>query len=149
MTASDPAETGGTAPFPDLAGTFRTYLSDQTGLVLPDPGVVDTLHGPVALRAALEALDAAVNQLADLASIYAEGPVAPLEPLALPIAALAGEYIRAHLAARWHAEPDQGEGALLVLPAESEPRVLDLLALVRAMLASGALHLATLVPAAR
>jgi hypothetical protein len=141
MTASDPANIA--ERFASIAHGFRAFLIDQTGIELVEIGAVDSLPGPFALRAALDALDTAVAQVTDMASVYAEGPHAPLEPFVLPTAVLAGEYIKRVTGACWDPALEPGaERAVVLLP---DGNALDLSAIVRTMLAADALQLASLI----
>jgi hypothetical protein len=128
----------------ELAYQFAGYLTAQTEIEVIDSGAVGDTHGPVAVLAAFERLDAALEQLADLASVYSDDRRASLEPLALPTAALAGEYLRHALGASWYpggldgGDRVPGESLVIVLPGGVAA---DLLAVVRAALLSGAPNL--------
>jgi hypothetical protein len=136
VTASDPTDDRDKQ---DLARHFRAYLTDQTGIEILDIGAVRTVDGPEALRTAFERLDAAIGQLVDLASVYSDTPQQALEPLALPIAALAGEYLRVHLGGHWRAG-DDAAGAVATIDLD-DGRSIDVLSVVHRMLASGSLQL--------
>lgn len=83
-----------------LAGGFREYLIGQTEIELL---ALEFGSGPVLL--AIERLDLALGQLADLASVYGDDSRGMLDPLMVPAAALSGEYLRILSAAVW-IEPD-------------------------------------------
>lgn len=125
----------------ELAGTFRAYLTDQTGVELPP---VDGLAA-ADLRVALERLDLALGQLADLATVYGDDTRGMLDPLAAPSAALVGAYLRVTTGATWEApDPSTADELAILLP--GLPR-LDLLGLARTALAGGAPRFAALVKA--
>lgn len=144
MTASspipDPDERN--AQIAQLAEQFREYLSQQTDIEIVPLGAIASGEGPaaVSLEIAFERLDAALGQIIDLASIYAEGQIATdmLEPLILPAAALAGEYFRSALDAFWIAPdpemPDAGSELDLGLPGGI---AIDLVGVTRAAMLSG------------
>jgi hypothetical protein len=120
-----------------LAGQLVAYLRHGTDVGLDEPRAVSDAHGPAALLAAVERLDLALAQLADLASIY-EGAGPSLEPLALPAAALTGEYLRHATGAAWLApDPDDPmpDDALTIVTADGV--AIDLLGVARASLLSG------------
>jgi hypothetical protein len=129
----------------DLARQFRQFLIDQTNVELVDLGAAASNGGPEALRSALDRLDAALSQLADLGSVYAETSSSSLEPVVYPVTALAGEYIRATIGGEWQAADDTfpGDDTLIISLADDE--FLDLLAVVRAALLSGPPRLAAMV----
>lgn len=127
MTASVPADH---QHLFEAARGFRHYLIDQTGIALPELGVVSASHDPVALQTAFDLLDHALAQLADLASVYSDTPQASLEPLVAPTTALAGEYLCQYLGARWQVAEDD----TTILVGE---RTLPLHDIVRATVLSG------------
>lgn len=142
MTASSPIPDERDAQIVALADRFREYLSHQTDIDIVPPVAVaiDDGHASVSLEIAFERLDAALGQLIDLASIYAEGQIATdmLEPLILPAAALAGEYLRSALDAFWIAPdlemPNWDAELDLALPGGIG---IDLVGVTRAALLSG------------
>lgn len=146
MTASAPIPDERNEQILALAERFREYLSHQTDIQIVPPGAVTTSDGSdaISLEIAFERLDAALGQLIDLASIYAEGQVATdaLESLILPAAALAGEYLRAALDASWlpvdPEMPDAGSMLDLALPGGV---AIDLVGVARAALLSTAPNL--------
>ena len=150
MTASASIPDERDAQIVTLAERFREYLSQQTDIEIVPSGAVASGDGPAAvpLETAFERLDAALGQLIDFASIYAEGQVASdmLEPLILPAAALAGEYLRAALDASWIAPdlemPDWDSSLDLALP---QGIAIDLVGVTRAALLSGAPNLSALI----
>lgn len=118
-----------------LAERFRDYLAHQTDTDMLEIEAVATDHG-LAVLTAFERLDAALALLIDLASVYDDAPRGTLEPLVLPAAALAGEYLRAAGLAGWH-EPDDddlaGDADLVIVAATT---AIDLAGVARAALAS-------------
>jgi hypothetical protein len=88
----------------ELARGFHEYLVAQTDVALTqvDGGGVDD---DAALAAAFQRLDLALGQMADLASVYGDDSRAVLDPLVVPVAALAGEYLCFGARAVW-VEPD-------------------------------------------
>ncbi len=84
----------------DLARGFREYLADQSEV---DLIAIDAPGGDVVV--ALERFDLALGQLADMAVVYGDDSRAVLDPLVVPAAALAGEYLRGLAGAAW-VEPD-------------------------------------------
>ncbi len=124
-----------------LAHRLVEYLQQQTGNDIVEPGAVSNAYGPSHFLLAFERLDAALDQIGDLASVYADDPRATLEPLVLPTAALAGEYLRAALGARWHEpndDPLAGEALILVLP---DGIAIELVGVARAAILSSAPNL--------
>lgn len=116
----------------ELARGFSAQLSAQTGVEL-----LAFDRAPVAgLTAALERLDLALAQLADLASVYGDDSRAMLDPLNVPAAAVVGEYLRAARAGAWRApNPGDTDSLVIVLPGGT---TLDLLAIARRAFADGA-----------
>lgn len=94
-----------------LAGQFSAYLTDQTGVVLesPRPGDRDSL------RRSFERLDLALGQVADMASVYGSEQRSDIEPLTLPTAVLAGEYLRIGLHGRWMEPAYEGDTNLMLV----------------------------------
>ncbi|HUG17156.1 MAG TPA: hypothetical protein VMM78_19280 [Thermomicrobiales bacterium] len=129
----------------DLARQFRDYLAQQTNVDLVAIDAVAAPGGPAALRTALERLDAALGQLADLQSVYSDSPTGSLEPLLFPVAALTGEYMRAAFGGQWQTPDDAlpGEDALLIVIGDQPP--VDLLPIVRASLLAAGPNLAGIV----
>ncbi|HMM43717.1 MAG TPA: hypothetical protein PKA95_17620 [Thermomicrobiales bacterium] len=119
-----------------LAEQFRDYLTHQTDTDMPKIEAVATDYG-LGVLAAFERLDAALALLLDLASVYDDaGPArGALEPLVLPAAALAGEYLRAAGLAAWHesGDDDLADDALIIVAATT---AIDLTGVARAALAS-------------
>ena len=99
-----------------LASQLVTYLRHGTDAELDDPGAVSDAHGPDALLDAVERLDLALAQLSDLATVYDDGARPPLDQLALPVAALTGEYLRHGGGAAWveRASPSASESRAAV-----------------------------------
>jgi hypothetical protein len=97
------------------------------------------------LLVAVERLDLALGQLADLASVYDTSAGPSLEPLALPVAALTGEYLAA-AGSRWLPpdpdDPTPSDGLTIVTAGGI---AIDLLGVARATLLSGAPNLAAVV----
>lgn len=118
-----------------LAQQFRDYLAQQTDTDMPEIEAVATDHG-LGASVAFARLDAALALLLDLASVYDEAPRGVLEPLVLPTAALAGEYLRAAGLGTWH-DPDDDDSladdALIIV---AGPTAVDLTGVARAALAS-------------
>lgn len=117
-----------------LAQQFRDYLAQQTDTDMPEIEAVATDHG-LGASVAFARLDAALALLLDLASVYDEAPRGVLEPLVLPTAALAGEYLRAAGLGTWH-DPDDdplADDALIIV---AGPTAVDLTGVARAALAS-------------
>lgn len=124
----------------ELARVFREYLVGQTDVELVE---LDTGAATVAL--AFERLDLALGQLADLASVYGDESRGMLDPLVMPAAALAGEYLRLLAAAAWvEPDPDLPPDDSLLLALASGV-VIDLHGLVRAALAGPGAQLAAAI----
>lgn len=125
-----------------LATQFVAYLRQGTDVELDAPGAVSAARGPVAVLADIERLDLALAQLTDMASVYDSGASTSLEPLALPAAALTGEYLRHATGATWLSpDPDDPmpDDALTIVTCDGI--AIDLLGLSRATLLSGAPNL--------
>lgn len=118
-----------------LAERFRDYLALQTDTQMPEIEAVATDHG-LDVFLAFERLDAALALLLDLASVYDDGGSsrAAIEPLVLPAAALAGEYLRVAGMANWHAPGEDDLDDALVIIAGSA--AIDMSGVARAALAS-------------
>lgn len=117
-----------------LAERFRDYLTHQTDTDMLEIEAVATDHG-LGVLAAFERLDAALAVLLDLASVY-ESARGTFEPLVLPAAALAGEYLRAAGLATWHEPEEDDFGADDALVIVAGPTAIDLAGVARAALAS-------------
>src|SRR6478672_9010159 len=76
-----------------LAANFRAFLADQTGVELLLAEHVTANDLP----AALERLDLALGQLADLTTVYGDDSRGMLDPLVAPAAVAVGDYLRAAL----------------------------------------------------
>lgn len=129
-----------------LARQFREFLIHQTNVSLHDFGVESAACGPVALRAALERLDAALDQMSDLASVYADTNAGSLEPLIYPVAVLTGEYIRDTIGGQWQPPDDDappGDGTLNMKLTDGE--VVDLTSVVRVAILAGTPSLSVMV----
>lgn len=96
-----------------MATRFADYLNAQVDADLPTPGSIDTSAGVDLFGK----LDAALEQLMDLTSVYGSDPRLDLDPLILPASALIGEYLRHTIDARWAdlEEGDDGETLTLQL----------------------------------
>lgn len=128
-----------------LAAQLLDYLRHGTDVELDNPEAMRDADGPDALVAAVERLDLALAQLTDLASVY-DGASPSLEPLALPAAALTGEYLRQATGAAWLApEPDDPLPDDNLTLVTSDGIAIDLLGLARAALLSGAPNLRAVV----
>jgi hypothetical protein len=127
-----------------VARGFRDYLAGQTGVEVPTAEGITR----ATLADALALLDLALGQLADLTLVYGDDSHGVLDPLALPTAALAADYLRAALEAEWLA-PDPGDpsGDQMLLVALPNRRPVDLLGTVRVALAGGPLKLSDAVVA--
>jgi hypothetical protein len=122
-----------------LAANFRAFLAQQTGVELLPADGLDV----AALPAALERLDLALAQLADLTTVYGDDSRGMLDPLVAPAAVAAGDYLRAALGATWQAaDPFAPEELVILVPGQP---ALDLLGLARVALAGGAPNLAKLL----
>lgn len=120
-----------------LANQLVEYLSQGTDVELDAPGAMSNAHGPDVVLGAIERLDLALGQLLDLASVY-DGATPSLEPLALPAAALTGEYLRNATGAAWlPPDPDDPRADDELTLVTSDGVALDLLGLARATLMSG------------
>ncbi len=123
----------------EYARSFAEYLQSQTGMHLAPPEAED-LEG---LRRSFERLDLALGQIADLASVYGDDSRHDIEPLTVPTAVLAGEYLRVGLDARWLEPAYEGDGALLL--ATPDGIALDMDGLARTALMSVQPNLTALV----
>lgn len=123
----------------EVAARFADFIETQTGEGVPEPASI----APDGLEDALSALDAALNQLADLADAYGTDRLQAVEPLVLPIAALAGEYLIHGADASW-VEPiiDADSTLIIALPGGV---AVDLTGAVRASLMSGMSNLRVMV----
>lgn len=114
------------------ASRFAEYLRSQTAATVPDPGAVTD---QVSLDAAFSSLDAAIEQLLDLATAYGSDPRLDADPLVLPIAALTGEYLRVGADGVW-LEPDEDPDQTLVIRLP-DGREIDLTGAARGCLLTG------------
>lgn len=121
------------------ASRFASYLRDQTAATVPDPGRVTD----ESLDAAFSSLDAALEQLLDLATAYGSDPRIDTDPLVLPVAALTGEYMRVAASGVW-LEPDDDPDETLVLRLP-DGREIDLTGAARGCLLSGVPNLQAMV----
>lgn len=125
-----------------LARQLIGHLAGQTDIELIQIGAVGAARGPDVLLTAIERLDAALAQLADLASVYGDDRQFSLDPLVLPVAALFGEYLRDATGASWHhPDPDDpmpDDELILLMP---DGIAVDLLGVARAALVSNAPNL--------
>ena len=121
-----------------LATQFVDYVRQGTDVELDAPGAVSDARGPAALLEAVERLDLALGQLIDMASIYDDGASHSLEPLALPAAALTGEYLRLATGATWLTpDPDDPMPDDALTLVTNDGVAIDLLGLTRAALLGG------------
>jgi|GEM_PF-2921915 len=128
-----------------LAGQFVAYLRQGTDVDIETPEAVSDARGFTVLLAAIERLDLALGQLLDFASVYDDGSPS-LEPLALPTAALTGEYLRHATGAEWLTpDPDDPmpDDSLTIVSADGI--AIDLLGVARATLLSGAPNVRAIV----
>lgn len=123
----------------EYARSFAEYLESQTGILLSPP---DAQH-PATLRESFERLDLALGQIADLASVYGDDSRHDIEPLTVPAAVLAGEYLRVGLDAHW-LEPAYEDDAALLL-ATPDGIALDMDGVARTALMSPQPNLTALV----
>jgi hypothetical protein len=130
----------------DLSIQFRDFLTHQTNIELVDTEAVGADRGPDALLAALERLDAALSQIADLQSVYSDSATGALDSVAFPVAVLVGEYIRATLGGEWREPDDPHHDDTLVITLH-DGQTLDLFPVVRAAILSGSPNLARIVRA--
>lgn len=123
----------------NYARGFAEYLAAQTGVEISMPENQDADH----LRGSIERLELALEQLADLASVYGEDSRHDVEPLVMPTAVLAGEYLRVGAGARWLEPAFDGDTALLL--AMPDGVALDMHGLAHSTLVSPHQHLTTVV----
>jgi hypothetical protein len=125
--------------FAALASGFAGYLTAQTGIEIAVPSGTGAAADadPRVVLATIERLDAALQQIIDLATAYSDDPRLTLEPLALPAAALMGEVLRAGLGAAWLDEGDEDALAIVTL----DGIAIDLVGVTRAALLSGSPNL--------
>jgi hypothetical protein len=118
-----------------VAKQFVEYVEAQTDVRLSTPEGV----GADGFADAFATLDAALDQLSDLADVYGADRLRALDPLVLPTAALVGEYLRHGAGARW-VEPLFDADTTLVIATQDGVAV-DLTGAVRASLLSGVSNL--------
>lgn len=118
-----------------IATQFTHYIETQTGEAVPVPSDVDATN----VDEAFSALDAALDQMADLADVYGADRLQALEPLVLPTAALAGEYLIHGAGAAWIEPVIDADTTLIV--ATPDGVAVDLTGSVRASLMSGVSNL--------
>lgn len=129
-----------------LAAQFVAYLRQGTDVVLDAPEAVSDAHGLSSVLDAVERLDLALGQMIDLASIYEDNTRPSLEPLALPAAALTGEYLRYAAGANWlPVDPDDPMPDDTLTIVTHDGIAIDMLGLARATLLSGAPNLYAVV----
>lgn len=129
-----------------LAEQFVAYLRQATDIKLDTPGAVSDAHGPAALLAAVERLDLALAQLLDMASVYDDASSPSLEALALPAAALTGEYLRHATGARWLApDPDDPMPDDTLTLVTGDGIAIDLFGVTRAALLGGDPNLSAVI----
>jgi hypothetical protein len=129
-----------------LATQFVVYLRQGTDVELDAPEAVSDAHGLSTVLDAIERLDLALGQMIDLASIYEDNSGPSLEPLALPAAALIGEYLRFGIDACWlPVDPDDPMPDDSMAIVTRDGIAIDLLGLARATLMSGAPNLRAVV----
>lgn len=109
MAADDPMSERG-EQLSEYAKGFAEYLTSQTGIELAPPDA----QSQDSLRRSFERLDLALGQIADLASVYGDDSRHDIEPLTVPTAVLAGEYLRVGFDARWLEPAYEGDAALLL-----------------------------------
>ena len=122
-----------------LAGQFSRYLGDQTGVALEPPVPGDS----ASLRRSFERLDLALAQIADMASVYGSEQRSDIEPLTLPTAVLAGEYLRIGLSGRWMEPAYEGDTNLMLVTGEGV--ALDMDGMARTALLSPQPNLTALI----
>lgn len=125
--------------FEHLARQFADYLRGQTGIdmIAPLPGDVSSLRG------SMERLDLALAQIADMASVYGADHRSDIEPLTVPTAVLAGEYLRIALDAHWLEPAFEGDSSLLLVTTDGV--ALDMDGLARSALMSRQPDLSSLI----
>lgn len=123
----------------ELARQFADYLRGQTGIELdfPEPG--DRVH----LQVCFERLDHALGQIADLASVYGADHRSDIEPLTIPTAALAGEFLRLGIHASWMEPAYEGDTNLMLVTIDGV--ALDMEGMSRSVLLSQSPALGKLV----
>lgn len=138
LAADDPMSERG-EQFSEYANGFAEYLTSQTGIELAPPDA----QSQDSLRGSFERLDLALGQIADLASVYGDDSRHDIEPLTLPTAVLAGEYLRVGLDAHWLEPAYKGDAALLL--ATPDGIALDMDGIARTALMSSQPNLTALV----
>lgn len=129
-----------------LAAQLVAYLRQGTDVDVELPEAVSDAHGLSSVLDAIDRLDLALGHMVDLASIYEDNAGPSLEPLALPTAALAGEYLRHALEATWlSVDPDDPMPDDTLTLVTRDGIAIDLLGLARAALLSGAPNLRAVV----
>ena len=119
-----------TSALEELARQFADYLRGQTGIELtfPEPG------DRVNLLVCIERLDLALGQIADLASVYGADQRSDIEPLTIPTAVLAGEFLRLGIEATWMEPAYEGDTNLMLMTNDSV--ALDMEGMARSVLLS-------------
>lgn len=115
-----------------IAKRFAEYLTAQTAVTVHEP---DAIQNDASRDELFSRLDAALDQMADLATVYGNDPRFDFAPLVLPAAALAGEYLRQTTGASWTTPPVDPDETLTIELAGGQQ--LDLTVAVRATLMSG------------
>ncbi len=115
----------------EIASQVVEFLRNDTGVEVFHPTDVTE----ASLSDAFDRLDAAIGQLNDLASVYAPGAQADVEPLALPVAVLTGEYLCVAAGGVWLEPEDDPDATVWILMPEQAAT--DLTSAVRISLLSG------------
>lgn len=123
----------------ELAAQFSDYLRGQTGVELAMPAAGD----PASLRASIERLDLALAQVADLAAVYGADQRSDIEPLTVPTAILAGEYLRIGLQGHWMEPAYEGDTTLMLVTPDGI--ALDMDGMARSVLMSQRPDLSALI----